>query len=84
MKAKVIKRFKDKHTGERHLPGGLFDGETARVNELVNKGYLHVHPVEKYYDSMTKKELQALLDEQGKQYSAKDTKDILVGLLGGD
>ena len=40
MKAKVIKRFKDKYTGDLYVPGSLFEGETARVEYLINLGYL--------------------------------------------
>jgi hypothetical protein len=40
MKAKVIKRFKDKYAGGLYTPGDLFEGETARVEYLINLGYL--------------------------------------------
>ena len=40
MKAKVIKRFRDKHAGGLYTPGDLFEAETARVEYLINLGYL--------------------------------------------
>jgi len=40
MKAKVIKRFKDKYAGGLYTPGDLFEAETARVEYLINLGYL--------------------------------------------
>ena len=40
MKAKVIKRFKDKYTGDLYVPGDLFEGETARVEYLISLGYV--------------------------------------------
>ncbi len=40
MKAKVIRRFKDKYAGDLYVPGDLFEGETARVEYLINLGYL--------------------------------------------
>ncbi len=40
MKAKVIKRFKDKYAGDLYVPGDLFEGEAARVEYLINLGYL--------------------------------------------
>ncbi len=40
MNGKVIRRFKDKYTGDLYVPGDLFEGETARVEYLINLGYL--------------------------------------------
>lgn len=38
MKAKVIRRLLDKYTGERYLPGDLFEGTPERIDELVKRG----------------------------------------------
>jgi len=45
MKVKVIRRLLDKYTGERYLPGDLFDGTPERIDELVKRG--RVEPIEK-------------------------------------
>lgn len=83
MKAKVIKRFKDKYTGERYFPGDLFEGETARIEYLINLSYLQYIEID--YNSMTKKEIIDLLEEKNTAYNAKAKKDELIELLkGGD
>lgn len=89
MKAKVIKRFKDKHTGERFLPGDLFDGETARIKELSDRKFVEAIEEELIkavidYNSYTKKELAELLDSKGIEYDIKQKKDELISLLGGE
>jgi hypothetical protein len=89
MKAKVIKRFRDKHTGERFLPGDLFDGETARIKELKDRKFIEVIEEELAesvidYTSLTKKELAELLDSKGIEYDIKQKKDELISLLGGE
>ena len=61
MKAKVIKRFKDKYTGERYLPGDLFEGQTARIKELEERQFViridEVVETAIDYNVLTKKEL---------------------------
>ncbi|NCD09938.1 MAG: hypothetical protein EOL98_11035 [Negativicutes bacterium] len=90
MKAKVIKRFKDKHTGERFLPGDLFDGETARIKELKDRGFVEEVVIEEVietsidFTAYSKKELQAMLDKKGIEYANKMTKNELLELLGGE
>lgn len=82
MKARVIKRFKDKYTGERFLPGDLFEGETARINELKFRGFVEVSEIN--HSTYTKKELAKMLDNKGIEYNLKDKKDTLISLLGGE
>ena len=40
MNGKVIRRFKDKYTGDLYVPGDLLEGETARVEYLISLGYV--------------------------------------------
>ncbi len=83
MKAKVIKRFKDKYTRSLYVPGDLFEGETARIEYLINLSYLQYIEID--YNSMTKKEIIDLLEEKNTAYNAKVKKDKLIELLkGGD
>lgn len=83
MKAKVIKRFKDKYAGDLYVPGDLFEGETARIEYLINLGYLK--PIKIDFNSMTKKEIIVLLEEKGIAYNARAKKEELIELLqGGD
>ena len=70
MKAKVVKRFKDKYTGDRFFPGDLFEGEAARIKELTARGFIEIpekeEPVKAIdYTAYTKKELAQMLDEKG-------------------
>ncbi len=83
MKAKVIKRFKDKYTRSLYVPGDLFEGEAARIEYLINLGYLK--PIKIDFNSMTKKEIINLLEEKDIEFDAKAKKDKLIELLqGGD
>lgn len=85
MKARVIKRFKDKYTGERFLPGDLFEGETARINELMARGFIGPAEIKNLdYSTYTKKELARMLDDKRIAYDLKDKKDTLISLLGGE
>lgn len=89
MKVKVIKRFKDKYTGERYFPGDLFEGEAARIKELKTRAFVEIPKEEEPekaldYTAFTKKELAQILDKQGIEYSMKDKKDELISLLGGE
>lgn len=40
MKAKVTKRFRDRHTKKLFNVGDVFEGEKERVEELQKLGYL--------------------------------------------
>ena len=85
MKAKVIKRFKDKYTREQYIPGDTFvSDEAARIEDLLNRRL--IEPVETAidYTALTKKEIAAILDKQGIEYSIKSKKDELISLLGGE
>lgn len=88
MRAKVIKRFKDKYTGERYLPGDLFEGQTARIKELEERQFVvridEVVETAIDYNALTKKELQAMLDRKGIGYNNKLTKEQLINLIGGE
>lgn len=88
MRAKVIKRFKDKYTGERYLPGDLFEGQTARIKELEERQFVvridEVVETAIDYNALTKKELQSMLDRKGIGYNNKLTKKQLINLIGGE
>ena len=100
MKYEVIRRFRDKYTGEIILPGATFICDEAdRIKDLTDRGiikkteredgdwkdYLQKYPAtEEYLSSYTKKELQAMLDDKGIEYSKRQTKAELIKLLGGD
>lgn len=84
MKYNVIRRFRDKYTGEIYLPGDTFTSdEASRIKDLLDRGLIEV--VQQDHSSLTKKELIALLDEKGIEYSERQTKAELIELLqGGD
>lgn len=83
MKYKVFRRFRDKYTGEIYLPGDTFVGdETDRIKDLLARGLIEI--LQQDYNSLTKKELMALLDAQGTEYDARQTKAEIIALLGGD
>lgn len=88
MRAKVIKRFKDKYTGERYLPGDLFEGQTARIKELEERQFVvridNAVETAIDYNALTKKELQSMLDRKGIGYNNKLTKEQLINLIGGE
>lgn len=85
MKAKVIKRFKDKYTREQYIPGDTFvSDEAARIEDLLNRRLIELVETAINYANLTKKELQQILDKQGIEYSEKFKKDELISLLGGD
>jgi hypothetical protein len=81
MKAKVIKRFKDKYTRRLYIPGDLFEGEAARIEHLINLGYLE--PIKIDVNSMTKKEIINSLEEKYIKFDSKAKKDKLIELLKG-
>jgi hypothetical protein len=82
MKYNVIRRFRDKYTGEIYLPGDTFTSdEASRIKDLLDRGLIEV--VQQDHSSLTKKELIALLDEKGIEYSERQTKAELIELLGG-
>ena len=82
MKYKVIRRFRDKYTGGIYLPGDAFTSdEASRIKDLLDRGLIEV--VQQDHSSLTKKELIALLDEKGIEYSERQTKAELIALLGG-
>lgn len=86
MKYNVIRRFRDKYTGEIYLPGDTFTSdEASRIKDLLNRKLIEPMPEDELpdYNAMTKKELMALLDEKGIEYSERQTKAELIALLGG-
>ena len=86
MEYKVIRRFRDKYTGEIYLPGDAFESDEAdRIEDLLNRKLIEPMPEGEQpdYNAMTKKELMALLDEKGIEYSERQTKAELIALLGG-
>ncbi|WP_017797570.1 hypothetical protein [Oceanobacillus kimchii] len=42
MKAKVIKKFKDKETKKLYKPGVYYEGSKQRIKEIADAGYLEV------------------------------------------
>ncbi len=87
MKYNVIRRFRDKYTGEIYLPGVTFESdEAARIEDLLNRKLIEPMPEGELpdYNAMTKKELMALLDERGVDYNPRQTRSELIAQLGGD
>ena len=83
MKYKVIRRFRDKYTGEIILPGSTFIcDENDRIKNLINRGIIREQELE--FGAMTKKEIMSMLDDRGVEYSERQTKAELIALLGGD
>ena len=83
MKYEVIRRFRDKYTGEIILPGATFTcDEPDRIQNLIKRGLIKTQDLD--FDSMTKKEIIAKLEDKGIKYNPRDTKAELIKLLGGD
>jgi hypothetical protein len=83
MKYKVIRRFRDKYTGEIILPGATFICDEAdRIKDLVSRGIIKAQDFNP--DEMTKKEIMSMLDDKGIGYNPRQTKTELIKLLGGD
>jgi len=84
MKYEVIRRFRDKYTGEIILPGATFIcDETDRIKDLTDRGIIKKQEINP--DEMTKKEIMSMLDDKGIEYSERQTKSELIKLLqGGD
>ena len=53
MKAKVLKQFKDKHSGEIHQVGSILTISRERYEEILTKGHLveEIKPTKKPQDS---------------------------------
>lgn len=83
MKYEVIRRFRDKYTGEIILPGATFICDEAdRIKDLTDRGIIKKQDLNP--DAMTKKEIMSMLDDRGVEYSERQTKAELIALLGGD
>lgn len=83
MKYKVIRRFRDKYTGEIILPGSTFIcDENDRIKNLIDRGIIREQELD--FGAMTKKEIMSMLDDRGVEYSERQTKAELIALLGGD
>lgn len=83
MKYEVIRRFRDKYTGEIILPGSAFIcDETDRIKDLVSRGIIKKQDLNP--DEMTKREIMSMLDDKGIEYNPRQTKAELIKLLGGD
>jgi len=77
MKYRVIRRFRDKYTGEIYLSGDTFESDEAgRIEDLLTRGLIEVQ-----YDSMTKKEIMDMLEERNIEYNERQTKAELIELL---
>ena len=80
MKYEVIRRFRDKYTGEIILPGATFlCDETDRIKDLVSRGIIKKQDLNP--DEMTKKEIMSMHDAKGIEYNQKQTKAELIELL---
>jgi hypothetical protein len=83
MKYEVIRRFRDKYTGEIILPGATFICDEAdRIKDLTDRGIIKKQDLNP--DEMTKKEIMSTLDDKGIEYNPRQTKTELIKLLGGD
>lgn len=83
MKYEVIRRFRDKYTGEIILPGSTFIcDENDRIKNLIDRGIIREQELD--FGAMTKKEIMSMLDDRGVEYSERQTKAELIALLGGD
>lgn len=83
MKYEVIRRFRDKYTGEIILPGSTFIcDENDRIKDLTDRGIIKKQDLNP--DEFTKKEIMSMLDDKGIEYSPRQTKAELIKLLGGD
>ena len=83
MKYEVIRRFRDKYTGEIILPGAtFFCEETDRIKDLTDRGIIKAQGFDP--GAMTKKEIMSMLDDKCIEYNPKQTKAELIKLLGGD
>lgn len=82
MKYEVIRRFRDKYTGEIILPGATFTcDEPDRIKDLTNRGLIKTQDLD--FDSTTKKEIMSMLDDKAVEYNPRQTKAELIKLLGG-
>lgn len=82
MKYEVIRRFRDKYTGEIILPGATFICDEAdRIKDLVSRGIIKKQGLNP--DEFTKKEIMSMLDDKGIEYNERQTKAELIKLLGG-
>jgi len=83
MEYEVIRRFRDKYTGEIILPGATFICDEAdRIKDLVSRGIIKKQDLNP--DEMTKREIMSMLDDKGIEYNERQTKAELIKLLGGD
>ena len=83
MKYEVIRRFRDKYTGEIILPGSTFIcDENDRIKDLISRRIIKAQDLNP--DEFAKKEIMSMLDDKGIEYSPRQTKAELIKLLGGD
>jgi len=82
MEYEVIRRFRDKYTGEIILPGATFlCDENNRIKELTDRGIIKKQSLD--LGEMTKKEIMVMLDDKGIEYNPRQAKAELIKLLGG-
>ena len=84
MRARVDTAFRDRESWRAYAVGEEYEGDEARVSELVSQGCLSVGAPAEGVDPMalTVAELKALCDERGLDYPKKATKAQLLALLG--
>jgi len=73
LKAKVVKRFRDKYTKKIYAPGSVFEGNEKRVAELQKLGYLKSEPQKQAHHEESKE--KSLLDG-----AAQEVIEVLDGL----
>jgi len=84
MKYTVMRQFRDKYTREIYLPGDAFVSDEAdRIKDLLTRGLIETADDGLDKSALTKKEIMALLNEQGIEYNERQTKAELIELLGG-
>ena len=95
MKVKLLKNVK--YDGTPYAVGETVEIAAKDVNEFVKKSAIDAEALESIeqdetdadaeeiaYDSMTKAQISELLDKNGVDYNARDTKDELLSLLLGN
>ena len=88
MKAKVIKKFRDKFTKKIYDIGSEFEGKEDRVSGLQKKGYLesslldgNVEEVISAINGLDKEELEKLLAEEKQGKNRKTVIEHIESLL---
>ena len=90
MAYKVISPFRDKYNKDKVYRVGepFFSDEKERIQDLLDRklieGVSNDDTPTFNYESLTKDELMALLEEKGIEFNKRQTKAELIQLLGGE